>query len=73
MSGGWWSERPRRAVGVAVAILLATGGLVAYGVDGALGLTYADAGIPVEQAGPARRRGQSCRRPRSRRSRSPTT
>ena len=27
--------------GVAVAILLAAGGLVAYGVDGALGLTYA--------------------------------
>ncbi len=40
-------------VGVAVAILLAAGGLVAYGVDGALGLTYADADIPVENARPA--------------------
>ncbi|MDG4822791.1 hypothetical protein O7635_13125 [Asanoa sp. WMMD1127] len=37
-----------RVVGVAVAVLLAAGGVVAYGVDGALGLSYADADVPVE-------------------------
>ncbi|MEV4537381.1 hypothetical protein AB0J82_26730 [Asanoa sp. NPDC049518] len=42
----WWA---RRVVGAAVAILLAAGGLVAYGVDGALGLSYADADVPVER------------------------
>ncbi|WP_239126363.1 hypothetical protein [Asanoa siamensis] len=37
-----------RVVGVTVAILLAAGGVVAYGVDSALGLSHADADVPVE-------------------------
>ncbi|SNT19081.1 Alpha-glucuronidase [Asanoa hainanensis] len=46
----------RWVVGAAVAVLLAAGAVVAYGVDGALGLSYSAADVPVErvaEAGPA--------------------